>query len=174
MKKISSRNYNSLLVSILSLAFFCFIVSCEKEKVKLKEFSANIDGKAIETVGAAALNIYSNSDTVYMINTRSVTSPSSSDTADFYFSEIRNLSLTDSKIITPNDFEAKILTINPISKIASRYDATVGELKVSLTKPDLIEGTFNLVFVNFENMDTVNVSSGKFKITYSTYWITTD
>jgi len=150
---------------LVSIAIFFVSSSCEKENEKFNEFNASINGKKIEGIGIATRNISSSGDTSFVIHTKAI-----SFTEKFYFWNIPNISTTTH--LNSNDFIGKLNQIDSANKL-NTYISSSGELVITQLDNAVLQGKFNLLFVNSENnLDTLNVTFGNFKISYSTVWLT--
>lgn len=160
-----SNIQNKFFLFFVSIAIFFVFSSCEKENEKFDEFNALINGKKIEGIGIATRNISSSGDTSFVIHTKAI-----SITEKFYFWGIPNISTTTH--LNSNDFLGKLNLIDSANNTLNTYISKSGELVITHLDNDVLQGKFNLLFVNSENnLDTLNVTFGNFKISYSTVWL---
>ena len=164
MKALNDRIINSYSIFLFSIAVVLQCTSCERGEQNHNEFSAFINDKKFEETGVATKNITSSGDTNFVIHTKSISSAEK-----FYFWNIPDVNTTTH--LNTDDFIGKLNIIDSDSQIVTTYTSISGELIVTPLDNDLIEGAFNLIFVNTENnLDTLDITSGRFKITYSTIW----
>lgn len=154
---------NVFLLILLAVA----IVSCRKDEQKYKEFSFKINSSRIISEGIATKAI-SPTETLFEVhNLPRSTKPSEM----ISFGEIRFEG--EKSTYSCDDISVTLNNVDSISHIAYSYTAVHGNLVMESPANGIIEGNFNFDFVcpDDSQKDTIHISNGHFRISYSTLWI---
>lgn len=153
-----------------SIFLFCLvsiaIISCKEDEPSFSEFRFDKNGVMVNSEGVATKTI-SGADTTFEIHNLSRNSNS---TESISFSDIP---FEEHKFTYGwKDISIILNTVDPVSHTAYAYTAVGGELIVESLSNGILEGSFIFDFIctNPSVKDTVHLTNGHFKVSYSTIW----
>jgi len=154
------RNFHLIL-----FALTIFILSCEKEEKTYSDFNLSLDGVVLSP-GAVCNQIITDDSNVFNLQS----DPNSTRSERFFISDLPVV--TQKTEISAADLNFRVLIFDSDGRESTNYIPSDGMLILSPPDNNIIEGTFEMTFVNEENeTDIVVLSNGNFKVSYSTYWV---
>jgi len=154
---------NILLFCLVAIA----LISCKEDEPSIREFRFDMNSSGIISEGVATRAI-SPTETLFEVhNLPRSTKPSEM----ISFGDIRFNG--ERSTYSRNDISVSLNNIDSISHIAYSYVAVNGNLVMESPANGIIEGNFNFDFVcpDDSQKDTIHISNGHFRISYSTLWI---
>lgn len=154
---------NTFLFCLVAIA----LISCKKDEPSIREFRFDLNSTGIISEGVATKAI-SPTETLFEVHNL----PRSTKSSEMIsFGDIRFEG--EKSTYSCNDISVTLNNVDSISHIAYSYTAVHGNLVMESPSNGIIEGNFNFDFVcpDDSQKDTIHISNGHFRISYSPLWI---
>lgn len=155
---------------IIIFSLLVFLVSCEKEAIKIRILQANVDGENITLIGHAQRYEHTKYGAPFGIDYFI----HNYETPNLYILTLTDSTFSKSQFYFPDDGVAKYACTDS-NDVAKSYNAIDGYLHILKEEDRILFGDFNFTVVNIhDSIDTLRIEDGHFEISLDEDHITWD